>query len=145
MIPTRPFEMFWPDIDDELSARAASRLGVVGAIVAAGWTGTEITYALATDGHLGLFHIWPRSYSNAVILVALAFGIYRMRRWAALLALTHFLLLQIFSPLGVGSWLGAFTPHVLILLSAVSLFMIHGVRGTFAFWRYRRTGMSRTA
>jgi hypothetical protein len=145
MIPTRPFEMFWPEIDDELSARAASRLGVVGAIVAAGWTAVEITYALATDDHLGLLRIWPSSYSNTVILVALAFGIYRMRRWAALLASVYVLLLQIFSPLGVGSWLGAFTPHVLILLSAASLFLIHGVRGTFAFWRFRRTSLTGAA
>jgi hypothetical protein len=135
MIPDRIFEMFWPVISDEPSARAAIRLGAVGAFIAAAWTAAAVTVAMVGDGHLGNFKIPSMAYTHTILLVALGWGVWRSKRVAATLACLHFLSLQFYSPLAPGPWLGAFTPYVLILLSCTALFLFSGVRGTFALKR----------
>lgn len=125
------FGFLWPDIDDAASARAASRLGVLGAVLTALWTVVVVTAALLredpSDPPTSVF-----AYADAVLFAFLAWGVWRLWRVAAIAALALFLLEQILAATRTGSIVSLILPIFLTLL------FISGVRGVFAFRKFAR-------
>jgi hypothetical protein len=122
------FSFLWPSIDDATSAIAASRNGALAAATIATWTAVVVTYALVRGNPTPYGAL---AYVDAGIFAALAWGIWRMSRAAAVAALVLFLLEQILAALRTGAVGGV------IIATALMLFLIAGVRGVFAFRRYQ--------
>jgi hypothetical protein len=121
--------LFWPEIDDAQTAKSVSRLGVWAAVVVCLWGTGVVTYGvLKADSNLAPYGVL--AYVDAAIFAVLAWGIWRLRRAAAVIALLLFVLEQALAALRTGSMVGLVMPVVL------TLFFISGVRGTFAYRKY---------
>jgi hypothetical protein len=120
-----PLSFFWPEIDDSASCTSAAKIGVFGAsLFALNLVGVAL-YIWWAKVPTGASRI-PSRLAEAAVFAGLAFGIWRMSRAAAIVALTVFLLEQLVALLRLGSVVG------LILPVAITLFLISGVRGTVA-------------
>jgi len=129
------FGLFWPDIDDAASAKAASRLGFWAAVWMCVWTAAVVTYGLTRDA-ANPSPIGAYAYLDALVFAVLAWGIWRLWLAAAIIALALFLLEQVFAYFRTGSMVGLIMPVVL------TLFFISGVRGTFAYRKLSKTSES---
>jgi hypothetical protein len=138
MITARPFDILWPHIHDEQSAKGASSLGVIGAVVAAIWIAAIAVYGISEGGHLGLVQVGAGRLIPAGLFLFLAFGISRQWRPAAVIAPVLFLLEQSQSPVGLNGWMAGVMPWVYILMGTVMVFLVSGVRGSFCYWRFRK-------
>jgi hypothetical protein len=138
MLAARPFDILWPPIHDEQSAKDASRIGAVGAVVAAIWIAAIALYGISEGGHLGLVRVGAGRFILAAIFLLLAFGIARQWRPAALIAPVLFLAEQSVSPVGLNGWMAGVMPWVHALTATVMVFFVSGVRGSFACRRLRK-------
>jgi hypothetical protein len=138
MITARPFDILWPHIQDAQSAKAASYLGVLGAVMAAIWIAAIAIYGISEGGHLGLVRVGAGRLIPAGIFLLLAFGISRQWRPAAAIAPVLFLLEQSQSPVGLNGWMAGVMPWVYVLIGTIMVFFVSGLRGSFAYWRIQK-------
>ena len=124
-----PFRLFWPEIDDVSSAKAASRLGVFGSVGFAILTAGTVTYGLQQEDWPSGAEAWY-GYVDAVVFAVLAIGIWLMWRTAAVAALALFLLEQALATIEAGQLVGFLVPIL------ITLFLISGVRGTLGYHKY---------
>jgi hypothetical protein len=123
------FRLLWPEIDDADTAKAASRLGVFGALLYSVASAAMVTYHLL---HIQTPVSWATAiaYLDAAIFAVLALGIFRLWRSAAIVAVVL---------LAAEQLLGAIRVHATGILSIVLvLFMISGARGTVLFHKFSR-------
>jgi hypothetical protein len=115
----------WPSITDEESARKAAKQGVI----AAGFVAV-ITALFATISMAGttVMNISAWAYIDAVIFAAIAFGIYKMSRTAAVLGLLLYLLEKLMM-------LSSIRPASIFLIGILIIAFVNSVRGTFAYHR----------
>jgi hypothetical protein len=125
------FRLLWPEIDDAESAMAASRLGVFAAVLYSVSSAVVVTYRLLhAPGAVWASPAAYLAYLDAAIFAALAVGIFRLWRSAAIVAAVLLFAEQVF---------GAIRAHATGILSFVLvLFMISGARGTVLFHKYSR-------
>lgn len=132
------FSFFWPEIEDSVSARAASNLGATASAIVALLTLGTLALALFLR-HLPFSSRLVPILVEAAIFSALAWGIWRGSRAAALAALILYVLDYVIAALNT-SWMTGIIMH-----SAITLFLLSGVRGTFASRGYRRSGAEEAA
>ncbi len=121
--PSR-WRALWPDVDDVVSAKDASRQGMWAAIIVGG-----VTAILAPLGFLGV-DAW--ALCDAVLFFSIAWGIYKVSRTAAVAGLLLFLLERIVMFTQTRQTGGIVA---LVLLLAFG----NGARGAFAYRRLMRT------
>jgi hypothetical protein len=126
---TGSFNWLWPDITDLESAAAAGREGAAAAFVIAGLS--AIFAVLAYFNLLNVLSPW--AWIDAGVMAVLGFFIRRMSRLAAVAALAWF----------VGARIQGAITHSLasnLLLGLILLAgFISGVRGTFAYHRFKQS------
>lgn len=115
---------FWPPIVDQASARAVSRQAMWASLVVAG-----ITVIVSQMQVLGLNN-W--ALLDAGLFVTIAYGIHRMSRVVAVAGLLLFLVERVVMFQSSGRTGG-------LVALAILVAFIHGVRGTIAFHRLRKT------
>lgn len=139
--PTEPKakqNAFWPAIDSIKRAREVAQQGFWAAVVVAVITSIVAIIAIATGGTLGLpVSAW--SFIDVGIFVAIAIGIRRMSRIAAVLGLVVYVGNQLY----IWSVTGPRTTGMIVVVF-LTLAFIHGVRGTFAYHSYRKQGIEET-
>lgn len=113
----------WPDVADMESARAASRQGMWAAILVA-----VVTGLVASFGLLGV-DAW--AFVDVAVFGAIAFGIYRLSRFAAVAGLLLFIIERVtmFSQTMSSGGILA-----IVLLLAFG----NGARGSFAYHKLRK-------
>ncbi len=121
----------WPKIVDVASARFAAKLAMGGAFFCAG--STLLFVLLARVGMSLVQGLNERALVDAAVFVFFGFGILRMSRIAAVgaMALYIFERIDMLNRLTVAA--GPSIPMMIVLL----LCFINGIRGTFAYQRYR--------
>lgn len=120
----------WPDVSTEKGAREAAKVGAgVSAFIGVS-TAAVALFSTYVSPVLGL-DLW--SLVDAVLFGAIAFGIWKMSRVAAICGLALYLLeqWQLLTTSDVGPN-GA-------LIALFALFFVTGIRGTIAFSRIART------
>jgi len=120
--PSR-WRVFWPDVDDMASAKDASRQGMWGAIIVGG-----VTAVLAPFGFLGV-DSW--ALCDAALFLAIAWGIYKVWRTAAVAGLLLFLLERVVMFTQTKQTGG-------LVALALLLAFGNGARGAFAYRRLLR-------
>ncbi len=120
-----------PPISDAASARSAARQGVVAAVICAIVTAVFAALAAAGSGFAKNLGLDAWAFLDAAIFVAIAVGIWRMSRFAAMCGLLFYLLERVFA------WVSQPTsaPKGLIVAVFLTLAFVNGVRGTFRFHR----------
>ena len=124
--------VFWPSIGTIEQAKGAVKTGAVAAVLVALITTAFASWALFSGGSVAGF-IDPWAYVDAVLFGAIAFGIYKESRAAAVVGLLLYVLEKVYQVVLTGQFQGA------ILTILFVLFFISGVRGTFALHRLRVT------
>jgi hypothetical protein len=121
---------YWPAIEDESSAEAATKPAVGASVFFAALTGLIATLSIVQHRPVLGFDGW--SLVDAVLFVVIAWRIKRMSRTWAVLGFLIYLLEVAFN----------FATHkagaVGVLTIVFVLTYIGAIRGTFAFYRYRR-------
>jgi hypothetical protein len=126
-----PFRLLWPEIDDAPSAKAAANLGAFWTGLYSLVTGGFVTYRVlqASSGALAV-----AGYIETAMFALLAFGIWRLWRAAAVIAFVLFVGEQVLAGVRAHGMVG-------LIPILVALFLISGVRGTFQFHRFSRSGV----
>lgn len=122
----------WPAVDTEEQARYAARQGMWAAVIVAAVTAFFVALVMAGVSPLPGTTFDASALLDAAIFAALAWGIYKDSRLAAVSGLGLFLLERVFFFLETGP-----SNTDLILALALTLAFLHGVRGTFALHRLR--------
>jgi len=117
--------IWWPDVETLQGAKSASRMGVWAAGFVAVVTGLVATVARFTGNAIMGIDAW--AFVDAGIFALVAFGIYKMSRFAAVGGLCLYLLERIYM----------FTinpaPGGLVIGVLITLAFLGAVRGTFAY------------
>jgi hypothetical protein len=121
---------YWPAIEDESSAEAATKPAVGASAFFAAVTGLIATLSIFQHRPVLGFSGW--SLADAILFVIIAWRIRAMSRTWAVLGLLIYLLEVVFN-LATGK-AGAVGVLTIIFVLAY----IGAIRGTFAFYRYRR-------
>lgn len=121
----------WPSVATLEGARKATLYGVWAAGFSAVVTGLAATYAV-TSGNKAFGSIDAWAYVDAVIFAAIAFGIFREKRWVAVFGLAFFLLEKVFQFVDSGQLRGAWMAVILVLCYCAA------VRGTYALHKLRQ-------
>jgi|HubBroStandDraft_2_1064218.scaffolds.fasta_scaffold1416984_1 hypothetical protein len=121
-----PFRLFWPEIDDAASAKAASRLGAIAAILYCLQLAGTATYVIVRNVRASPDEI-QFAYVAALIYAVLAAGIWQLWRAPAIVAFVLYLAYQVLSAIIEGGISGY------IIVGALTLFFLSGVRGTLAY------------
>ena len=121
-----PIRLLWPIIEDAMSARAASRLGIVGCGIIAAASASTVTYYIWTHSS-SASPFAPKGYMGAVIFAGLGAGIWRMWRSAAVVAFLLYFTNLLMAALHAGRPGGLIAPFILGSL------LISGIRGTVAY------------
>jgi hypothetical protein len=121
--------LFWPDIDDATSAKAASRIAVWTCAIWCVWNAAVVTYA-RVQGDPNTLRLGAFAYLDFLVFAVLGALIWRMWRTAAVLAFAIYLIEQIVSFMNTG------IAPVSIVSVALLLFYVSGMRGTFLFHRF---------
>src|SRR5262245_49167653 len=106
---------WWPDVSTKDRARAAAKGGVAVASFVAGITAAFALYAVFKDPVAG---ITPWSFVDAFLFGAIALGIWRMSRVAAVSGLVLYLVEQ-------GALWSTSGPHNPIMALLFTLFLVH--------------------
>ena len=122
---------FWPSVATVEDAKGAAKAGFVAAVLVALITTAFATWALYSNGPVAGF-IDPWAYLDAALFGAIAFGIYKESRAAAVAGLLLYLVEKGFQVASTGQFQGAVVTVLFVL------FFVSGVRGTFALHRLRR-------
>lgn len=119
---------FWPAVGDEQAAVLAARQGFHAAMYC-----SIVTAVFAVLGGFGFqimdFNLW--NLTDAVLIALLAFGIRRMSRTAALIALLYYVAGRI------DLWT-EYGPQNPVIAGIFVLMFLSAVRGTFAYHRLKR-------
>lgn len=132
-------EGWWPAVDDEESARKTARYGFWAAAINVVLTGFLIAMLLTGNAKTSLagepYLIWW-AIGDMVVFIGVAVGLYRYSRVAAVAGLFLFI-----GSKAVGWIMVSQSPQVgaLLIAALFLIFYIHGVRGTFAWHRHRRS------
>ncbi|MFO7278426.1 MAG: hypothetical protein DIU56_015485 [Pseudomonadota bacterium] len=126
-----PLRLFRPQIDDSASAKAAARLGATGAAIIPIVEGITLAIDAIRFGSLP-DSVPLGSCVDALLLGFIAFGTWSLWRWTDVAALALFLLGQLVAAILQGRMVGFVMPL------AIGLFLLSGVRGTFAHAKYAR-------
>jgi hypothetical protein len=131
------FSFFWPEIDDSDSARAASNLGATASGIVAFLTLGTVALALFLR-HVPLSIQFAPVLIEVAIFAALAWGIWRGSRVAAIAALGLYVLDYVIVAINT-SWTTGIIVH-----AAITLFLLGGVRGAFGLHHYRSSASDAT-
>ena len=125
-------DQLWPEIRDRESARKAAIQGFAGATFQAL---SDVAIAAWAASKASLFGVKPAIFIiAAAIFAAIAIGIFRLARAAAVAGLVLFLPTQIWFLLSDRSAADFFRTFMLTI--AFGLLFANGVRGTFAYRRF---------
>jgi hypothetical protein len=124
---------FWSPVTTIAQARKVARQGCWTALLVAGITAAFAIASIALeDAALDLpINAW--SFVDVVIFLAIAWGIYRLSRIAAVLGLVVYGLGQVLMWIAIGPQLEG-----IWLLTLIVFGFINGIRGTFTYHRLRR-------
>ncbi|HEY9818764.1 MAG TPA: hypothetical protein V6D20_23595 [Candidatus Obscuribacterales bacterium] len=129
---------FWPTIDSIKRAREVAQQGFWAAVIVAVVTAIFTVVSIMAGNIAGLpISAW--SFIDVGIFVAIAIGIRRMSRIAAVLGLVVYVGNQLY----IWSVTGPRTTGIIVVVFLILAF-IHGVRGTFAYHSYRKQGIEET-
>ena len=125
------WERYWPDLSDLESAREASRQGMWAALALAGMT----AFAMLAESPTVKSFVDPRLVVPQMLLfLAIAYGIYRFSKPAAIAGLACFVVCQLYALTKFVAQSGDRRFTVLAITLLIVAF-INGVRGTFAYHR----------
>ena len=116
---------YWPDVSDLDGAKDATRFGMWCAILVAGVTALFVVFSFSG---IRLMGITPAALLDAVLFAAVAFGLSKHSRFAAVGGFVLFLVEKIYAVIKTGSILGVGVLGVIILFG-----FLNGVRGAFAY------------
>ena len=122
---------WWPSVGTVEGAKGAAKAGFIAAVLVALITAAFATWALYSNGPVAGF-IDPWAYLDAVLFGAIAFGIYKESRAAAVVGLLLYLVEKGYQVVLTGQLQGA------VMTILFVLFFVSGIRGTFALHRLRR-------
>ena len=116
---------FWPDVSDLDGARSACRLGMWCAIVVA-----AVTSLVSILSLFGIRVLGASAYSlvDAALFAAIAFGMSRYSRFAAVAGFLLYLAEKILTLVATGSILGVGALGVVFLIG-----FLNAIRGSFAY------------
>lgn len=123
-------EWIMPTIEDQLSAKKVARNGVWAAAFCAAATILVVGLNAAGADILALDH-W--ALVDAALFIAIAVGIHRMSRTAAVAGLLLYLLERVYMIENLGN------PGTIIQVLVLTLMFISSVRATFLYHRLTRT------
>jgi hypothetical protein len=118
---------FWPDVSTLEEARWAAKQGVWAAVFVALVTG--IVASVAVFLHKSIFGVGGSGFVDATIFAAVAYGIEKNSRFAAVSGLVIYLVERIFMLKAGGGGGGGATVMVVFL----TLAFVTAIRGTFAY------------
>lgn len=130
MSDTKKQNAFWPNVSTLEGAKAAATHGMTAALIVAALTTVMATWALMSSSTV-LGFVDAAAYVDAALFLAIAFGIRKESRFAAIAGLALFLVEKAFQIQSTGKFDGA------ILALFLALLFISGIRGTFALRRLR--------
>jgi hypothetical protein len=130
MTEARKRNFFWPNVDTLEGAKEATGYGIGAAIIVAVVTAGFATWALVSRSTVVGF-VDARAYLDAALFSAVAFGIYKEKRFAAIAGLTLYLLEKAYQIHATGQFQGA------VLAVFFTIMFLSSVRGTFALHRFR--------
>lgn len=116
---------YWPDVSDLDGAKDATRYGMWCAMLVSGVTAL---FAILSSLGIRLMGITPAALLDAVIFAAIAYGLFKYSRFAAVAGFGFFLLEKIYAFITTGSILGVGVLGVIILFG-----FLNGIRGAFAY------------
>lgn len=131
-IPAGPkprWAVFWPRIDGWATAEAAAQHGFWAAAFCAGATAVAVALGAIGIDLLGHGHFGAGALLDATLFIVIAWGIRRGLRVAAVAGLALYAIERVASFAETGRAGG---PMVIL----ITLFFVHGIRGTFAAHRY---------
>ncbi len=127
--------VFWPDVGTIENAKGAVKAGLVAAILVATITAAFATWAVYAGGTVaGFIDAW--AFLDAVLFGAVAVGLYKESRVAAVAGLLLYLAGKVNQVISTGQFQGP------VLAIFFVLFFVSGVRGTFALHRLRQVQAS---
>ena len=130
-----PWRRFWPRIDSAQSAIGAIRLGSFSAlflaVILSGSTTIAIVQGQTKD---------PWAYIDAALFAAVAFGIYRRSKLAAVTGMVLYV-----AEVGLAWATRGFNSLGLVFFCIIIIGFLNGVRGTFAYGRFDPHSPSPTA
>ncbi len=115
---------FWPDVSDMEGAEDPCRLAKWCAVAVAGLTAILALISITGPSFAG---IRPFAFVDAAIFAAIAFGLEKQSRLAAVAGFALYLSERIYMIVHTGSILGAGVLGVVILIG-----FLNGIRGAFA-------------
>ncbi len=115
----------WPDVSDMDGAKGAARYGMWCAIFVAGVTAVLVVLSFFGTTFMG---ITPAALLDVALFAAIAFGLSRYSRFAAVAGFVLFLIEKIYYLIVTGSIHGVGVVGVVILFG-----FLNGIRGAFAY------------
>ena len=126
---------FWISIDSIESARTAARQGVWAAGLVAAITAVLAVISMTTGGMpAGFPHVNAWAFWDVGFFVAVAWGIHKMSRVAAVIGLVLYLIEQIIMRVSYPEM----STRGLVFVGLFIFAFINGIRGTFAYHAFRR-------
>jgi hypothetical protein len=122
---------FWPAADTEQSAKKLLRYGVVAALFTAGVTALAAAWAMGAE-RKAFNYIGAGAFLDVALFLAVAFGIYKGSRIAAVGGLLLFLAEKAYQLQQTGNLQGAWMAVILIVC------YVFAIRGTFSLHRLRQ-------
>ncbi|MES2018999.1 MAG: hypothetical protein V4484_21105 [Pseudomonadota bacterium] len=121
----------WPSVTTIEAAKKASMYGVVSAGISATVTALAATWAAGAGRNaFGFIDAW--AYVDAVIFAAIAYGIYKEKRWVAIFGLVFFLFEKVIQVTETGKLQGAWMAIFLTLC------YIAAIRGLYSLHKLRQ-------
>lgn len=116
---------FWPDVSDLDGAKDAAHYGMWCAILVAGVTAIFVVLSFFGTRLMG---ITPAALLDVALFAAIAYGLSKYSRFAAVAGFVLFLIEKIYAFVVTGSILGVGVLGVIILFG-----FLNGIRGAFAY------------
>ena len=116
---------YWPDVSDLDGAKDAAHYGMWCAILVAGFTAIFVILSFFGTRLMG---ITPAALLDVALFAAIAYGLSRYSRFAAVAGFVLFLIEKIYAFVLTGSILGVGVFGAIILFG-----FLNGVRGAFAY------------
>ncbi|PKI16315.1 hypothetical protein [Colwellia sp. 12G3] len=126
MSDTKKDNFYWPDVSTLEAAKSATKGAMFVAIFVATVTAAFALYGMYNDPILGIDG-W--AFVDSFIFILIAFGLWKLSRFAAVFGVLFYILEQ------VDMWLT--NPSVPILAVIFTLVLIGGVRGTFSYHKLK--------
>jgi hypothetical protein len=128
---------WWPDVSNREGAEKAIEYGFWAACIVAGIT--AIVALLALFFHKAILGIDGMGLVDAVLFAVVGFGINRKSRVAAILGLGFYVVERVYMLKHGGATSGGGFMSVIL-----TLYFLHGVRGTFAYRKLNNQVVSQT-